>query len=986
MTRLYLLSLVWLTTVLSGCVYMPEIVARIHDYWKSAFCPLVAPDPADPDPEFVWPAPSAEFLAAFDAQAPFPLDPVVQTGRLDNGFAYYIVPNDDPPDRASLALVIDVGAIDEEDDQLGIAHFLEHMLFNGTEHFTATELRTFFEANGMTLGEHLNATTGHEQTIYYLDVDAANAEVMAKAFLVLGDWAGRALLEQEEIDKEKGVVTEEWRLRTENAWGRMQEQILQTLLAGSRYAERNIIGDMDIIRALDTEALRHFYEDWYRPERMTLIVAGSVDPVWIEEQIQAQFGALTPGPESGPDLQPAIPLNEDISIAILSDPELPVVSLAVMQLIPAEPVAVLQDTRRVLSEELALIMFNERLERLGRSPDSAFQRAWLAKNRLGIGGVATSSLNIHLDEHKILPGFTAALTEMFRAAHYGFTESELHRAKLDLLESSANEFEALPTRRNRQIRGEILHHVQYGSPMSGSAFEFDLAKYYLPDISLAEVNTHMARILDVQKSLVLLTAPAKDDLVLPGVDEVQSTLDQALALPLTPYVEDELMAGTRLLAELPLPAPILQEEYDARLDLTMLAYANGVTALLKSTDLEENGIQLNIISRGGLSQVADEAFRAATLVAPIVAGSGAGPYDLDSLDRLLAGQTVYLTPYLGEVVEGYRGSAATDDLETLLQLAHLAMTQPRFDEEAFRNVLDDQRVYLQNQELDPLFQLYRHLQTVLYGDAPRMQFPQTSDLASIDFAAVRQVHEARLATLDKPLLVLVGDFDLTEGKRLVSTYMGSLPATGPAETWADRTVDVRAGPFYERIYHGQASQVLVVQALINDQITELSPEDSVALEALSRILRTRYDQELREARGGTYGVQTHIAVHRIPRPQASLMVFFGTGEEQFADLMAASRALLQDIQDHGVTVAEVAAAKAQLQLQLETARTTNRYWNQAFQTEFMYGEVRLERIDRRQEHIESVTPERIRDLIPLVVNVDKLVELVQLPAASASAD
>ena len=988
MTRRLLLPLVCLATLLSGCTYMPAMSEYILRYLGLPPC-IAEPQPAtEPDPgrEFAWPEPSPEFLADFDAQAPFPLDPVVQMGQLDNGFTYYIVPNDDPPDRARFALVVDAGAIDEDEDQLGIAHFLEHMMFNGTENFSPEELREYFEANGMTLGQHLNASTGHEQTTYYLNVDAANEEVMTQAFVVLGDWAMRALLDQEEVDKEKGVVEEEWRLRTENSWGRIQEQILQTLLAGSRYAERNVIGDMDIIRELTSETLRRYYEDWYRPDLMTLVVTGSVDPAWVQEQIHVQFGEMTPGPDPRPSLQPSIPLKEDISIEILSDPELPVVSLEVLQLIRTVPVDILQDARRVLIEDLAVEMFNERLGRLGRSPDSEFQSAWLSTGQLGIGGVSIISLNTHLDEDKVLPGFTAALTEMLRAQHHGFAESELHRAKLNLLEAFDSEFAALPTRRNRQIQGEILRHILYGSPMSGIAFEFDLAKHYLPDISLAEVNSYMAEALDVHKSLVLLTAPEKDDLVLPDAEQVQLALDQTLALPLEPYQDDSLVAGTQLLGDLPLPASILQETYDERLDLTVLTYANGVTALLKPTDLEENRVQLDIVSKGGHSRVADEAFFATQLVAQVAAESGAGPYDFDSLDQLLAGQTVHLSPYLEDLTEGYWGSATTDDLETLFQLAHLSLTQPRFDEQPFRNVLDNQRVNLQNQELDPFFQLYRHLQTVLYGDAPRKRIMLAADLEAIDFAETQQVHAARLAALDAPVLLLVGDFDLAEGKQLVSTYIGSLPQVSPTETWEDRTVPARTGPFQERIYHGQASQVFVVQILINDQIPELSPEDRVAMEALSRILRTRYDRQIREELGGAYAVQAGVSVQRLPRPQASLTIFFGTGEEQLEELLAASRAILEDVLAQGVTPEEVDAAKAQLQLQLETSRTTNRYWLRALRTEFLYGEAQLERIDQRAAHVASVTPEQIKRLIPLVVNTDKLVELVQLPEASAPAD
>ena len=278
------LSLILATWILSAC-YLPETMTSAGctpDNVLDCLVELQEGGTSEAEGETVddveWPLPSAEFLETFDPAAPFPLDPVVMTGRLDNGLTWYIAPNDDPPDRARIALAVGVGSLHEDDDQLGVAHFLEHMLFNGTENFTQEEMRRFFEANGMTMGPHVNAGTSFERTTYYLDIDTSNQELMDNAFVILGDWAMRGLLEQEEIDKEKGVVEEEWRLATENASGRIQKRIFEVVLAGSRYADRDVIGDMDIINGLTSETVRRFYEDWYRPDLMTVVVTGSVDP------------------------------------------------------------------------------------------------------------------------------------------------------------------------------------------------------------------------------------------------------------------------------------------------------------------------------------------------------------------------------------------------------------------------------------------------------------------------------------------------------------------------------------------------------------------------------------------------------------------------------------------------------------------------------------------------------------------------------------
>ena len=986
MNFLRLFTLVLVAVLLWACSYIPDTQNCAFDQGSGilACSPAPAQDSTS-GPEYEWPEPSSAFLAAFDSGSAFPLDTALLIGRLDNGLSYYIVHNKYPPDRALFTLVVDVGAIEEDEDQLGVAHFLEHMLFNGTENFTQEELRSYFEANGMTFGQHLNAGTGHEQTIYFLDVDASNDEVLETAFTVLGDWAGRALLEQVEVDKEKGVVEEEWRLRTENAYGRIQEQILQTLLAGSRYAERNVIGDMDLIRSLKPETIRRFYEDWYRPELMTLLIIGDVEPNWVEEQITAQFAPMMATTSARPSVKSPIPLKEQTSIEVFSDPELPFVSLEVLQLANTEALEVLEDVRRVLIQELAIEMFNERLARKSRSPDSAFQAAGMSQGDLGIGGVSLISLNTQLDEDKIVAGFTEVLTELHRAKVHGFTDSELHRAKLNLLEVFERHFEALPTRRNRQVQEDILDHLLLDAPLSGIAFEFDLAKYYLPDIKVNEVNVEMEGLLDFERSLLLLTGPDKENLVLPGVDEVQSVLEQVAAKTLSAYVDD-LVTGGRLLEEIPQPVEYLQKSYDERLDLTILNYENGVTALLKPTELEENRITFDFASKGGHSRVNDESYFAASLVSQVASESGAGPHDFDTLDSLLTGQTVQLSPYLNETTEGYSGSSATEDLETLFQLAHLKIEQPRFNEDPFLNVLDNQRVVLRNRELDPFYQLFLSIQNVLYGEALREQPMTLANLEAIEFEDARQVHDERLKSLDSPLMTLVGDFELEDAIQWTNTYIGSLPLAFSEENWEDRTVRAEPGPVKGEIYFGQASQVVVVQTYINDDTEEMVREDRNALSALSRILDIRYDQQLREDLGGTYFTSANVSVQRVPRPRASLTVFFATNEQQVESLTGASRSILQDILDNGVTAEETNTAKAQMIHDLENFQSTNGYWRSVLRNEFIFEKGQLDLIDKGKERIESITQEQINRLAPMALNVDALIEIVQFPESSKPTD
>lgn len=925
---------------------------------------------------------SVEFSESFDPDAPFPLDPVVIKGQLDNGLTWYIAPNDDPPDRALLALAVDVGSLHEDDDQLGVAHFLEHMMFNGTEHFTQEELRRFLEANGMELGPHANAGTGYETTTYYLNIDTSNQELMDNAFVILGDWAMRGLLEQEEIDLEKGVVEEEWRLARENANGRLQKQILDVLLAGSLYADRDVIGDMDIINSLTSETVRRFYSDWYRPDLMTVVVTGSVDPEWARNRIQEQFGAMEMPPE--PRLAPQSPIIpiESVTVAKFSDPEFPFIFMEVLQLVESEPFQSLGDARRRFVEDLAKAMLNERFGEISRKPDSAFQYASLSSGRLGIGGVSLAGLFVQLAEDKALPGFEAALATLQQATEYGFAPGELERAKLNLLEGYESNFQALETRRNWEIQRGILALVQDGEPFSGSAFDFDLAKHYVPTITLGEVNAYIADALDIESSLIMSVGPEKEGFQLPDETAVLAAWKSVSDRQVEAYEDTSPDSGTPLLDTLPDPVEWETETYDERTDVTVLTWPNGAMALLKPTDLTENEVLLDISSLGGRSLVEDEDYFAAQLVSSTAGQSGAGPFVFDDLEKLLAGKTVSVRPTFGRMSEGYWATADSDDMETLFQLLHLSIVHPRFDEDAFRNTVDNRRVSLENRHLDPQHHLIRLRDRVLFDNSIRERMMLVEDLDAIEFADAAAIHQSRFGLLDNPVIVMVGDFEVATAKSFLNVYIGSLP-TGQAETWTDRTVSARTGPYVEEIRRGIASQVFVYQVhLDRDVDEEFSEAEMAAAVALSKILDSRFSDSLREQLGGTYGVSVFASVWDLPRPGSSFGVFFGTNEEDYETLRAASKSIVNDILEQGITPDELDAAKAQLTLELEDRRTGNWYWVSELEKEFLFGDRDLNAVDRKQDFIDAVTADQIQAIAEKVLRPDALVELIQLPEES----
>ncbi len=924
-----------------------------------------------------WPEPSEGFLADFQADAPFPMDPSVTVGQLENGLTYYIVPNDDPDDRILLTLVVRAGSLNEDHDQKGVAHFLEHMMFNGTQHFSTEHLHQYFEAWGIPMGQHLNAYTSYEQTVYFVSIDESQHEAVDSAFTLLSDWAQGSLLQREEVEKEKGVVEEEWRLSQENAWDRTWNQIWQILLNDSLHAARNPIGDIHVIRSLTPDLLRRFQEDWYRPDRMTVVVIGAIDLEEAEKQIRQHFAVLPMPADARTPIEVPLQAQMEGHIEIRADPALTEVWLYVLQILEAQSIEKIEDYRQVLLTELTAALLYFRLDALQDVSEARYEDPFTGLERQGFGKVTLARLDTRLSESFLMDGLTEVLTELRRTQLQGFTRRELEDAKSSLMYWREKDFENAKIRHNSEIQEDLLAHLTTGIPLVSGTFELDLVRHYVPSISLREVNDFMAYLLSPERSLVFLAGPAKDDLVLPNPDEIRLVLTQGP--PRLKKSPDNVQPEADLLEEVPQPVDPVNEEWNPRLALHELTYANGVKALLKRNHIDEDAVIFDLTNQGGRSRVDSDSFYAAFLVADAAYKSGAGHLDGDRIDDVLKNTYRFLEPYLTEAAEGYYGEAKADDLETILKLLYLFLTQPRFDEPSFKIVWEDHRAVLRNQILDPHFVLWEHVSTLRYPDSQRFHPMMLTDLAEVDFAKAQKIHAERFTAMDPPTLVLVGDFDFAEAKRLINTYLGNLTFSNEAETWQDQSPATQPGPLREYIYHGQGTQVLVEQAYGHSQVSDLDQADALALKVLARILHSRLEYQLREELGGTYYVEVYIWLQAGPHAGANLEILFATNEGQVEELMQTSRSVMREILEQGVTARELAAAKEQLLVDLKTDRNGNYYWVHALIREFLYGSGDLDQVDREEEYINNLTLSRLNSLAPVVLNVDRLVEVVLVP-------
>lgn len=928
--------------------------------------------------------PAAGAEDAAPAGDPLPFDPDVRTGTLPNGLAYYIRHNAEPPQRAEMWLAINAGAVQEEDDQQGLAHFLEHMLFNGTENFPHMELVNFLESIGMQFGPDVNAYTSFDETVYTLQVPTGDAETVDRAFDVLAEWASRATIDPAEVDAERGVIVEEWRMRDLNASGRVNDELIATLLAGSQYAERLPIGDMETVRNAPAETLRRFYERWYRPDNMAVIAVGDfADLDAVQAAIEERFGGLQnpAAPLERPEF--AVPDYAETGAAVISDPEFPATIAYVAYRQDPAPLRTTADYRTLLADTLVADMLNQRFTEITRRADAAFLGASTGTSEL-VRPAPINTLFVQTEEDAALAGLQAALTEVERARQHGFTQAELDRARTELLRLYQSTYAERNNIENSGFAQGYLDHFLTGAIPTSIAGDYALAQELLPGLALADVNARIPVLYPEQNRAVLLVAPEKEGVTLPSEAELAGVLAGVAGLSLDQIEETQTAAALLDPATLPPPAAVTNESTLADLGITHLELANGVQLYLKPTDFKDDEVLFNIFSRGGLSLVDDADVAAAALAPLIVSQSGAGLFSLTELERVLADKNVSLSPYLGELEEGFSGSASPQDLETLFQLLYLYVTQPRADADAFVNFQRQVEDYLANRSLDPASALDDRYNDLFCGEDPRCNvikiYEQT---AGIDLDRALELYRQRFGNLDGAVVLMAGAFDVEEVKQLARTYLGPLSDTGEPEQWQDRRPPLPSGVITGTVNAGidPSSEVRIY---FTGPFTP-SQQSRVALQMMTRVLDIMVREDLREARGGIYGAGISSSVEALPGGQYQTSIQFTAEPTRVVELTGAVFAQIKALRDNGPSAANFAKAHEQLRLDHEENLQDNGAWltwmdRYLTGAEGTAGEVEtLDAILRIADTIDAVTPEDVQALAAAVLPDDQHVTLILYP-------
>ncbi|MXW63410.1 MAG: insulinase family protein [Bacteroidetes bacterium SB0662_bin_6] len=925
-------------------------------------------------------APWAEVVAQnWLPEDPIPPDSSVVAGRLDNGLRYFVQENDQPENRAELRLVVDVGSIMEDEDQLGLAHFVEHMAFNGTENFEKQELVDYLESIGMQFGPDVNAYTSFDETVYMLQVPMDDPEVLATAFQILRDWAGGVLFEAEEVDKERGVVIEEWRLRR-GAASRMQDKQLPIMLHGSLYAERLPIGEPEIIENAPVETLRRFYDDWYRPDLMGVVAVGDFDGAGIEAMIHDTFGGLTGPDDPRPRTFADVPVDHAPLVAIATDEEAQMSQAGVLYKQPRAPQGTVADFRRALVQSLYSGMLNARLQELTQQAAPPFLFAFSGQGGF-VRGVDAYQLVAIVPEGGLTTGLNALLTEAERVVRHGFTATEFERQKTDLRRGYERQ---LAERENQESGALASGYVQVflrGLPYPDIETEVELVDALLSGITLEETNAFAGQWLNEQGRVVLASGPEKEGLETPGDEDLTALFEAVAAAEIEPY--DDAVVDAPLLPVIPEGSAVMDEETVDEVGITIWTLENSVRVFLKPTDFKDDEVRFSATSPGGSSLGSDEHFVSTNRAATLVARAGVGEFDDTALEKKLSGKIVGVSPGLGSLSEGVSGFASPEDLETAFQLVYLYFSAPRKDETAFEAYKALMAGILANREANPNVAFSDTIRATMTQGHPRASRPMTQELLEeIDLDRAFSFYQERFADASDFTFYFVGAFDPEEIRPMVEQYLGALPNLGREETWRDLGVDPPSGVIEKTVHKGIEPQSRTQIIFAGEGA--YSPEESTVIGALASILEIRLRELLREDLGGTYGVGVGSSLTYRPDEEYDVTISFGSDPERADELAAVVFEEIERIKTDGPDAETVDKVRESQRRAKETNLRENSYWLGRIQG--MDQEGRDLRLIPSYDLIEGWTAEQVQEAAVRYLREDQYAKFVLYPEETVEAD
>ncbi|MBM2813613.1 MAG: peptidase domain protein [Ignavibacteria bacterium] len=848
-----------------------------------------------------------------------PSDPAVTIGTLDNGIKYYVRVNHKPEKRAEMRIVIRAASAQEDDDQMGLAHFTEHMCFNGTKNFPKNDLVNFLESTGMRFGADLNANTGFDRTYYLFQIPTDKEGMLEKGVQVLEEWAHNVTFDETELNKERGVILEEWRLYR-GANERVMKQHYPVIFKGSKYADRLPIGDTSIILNAPREAFLRYYHDWYRPDLMAVIAVGDFDKNEVIGYIKKHFSKIEPVKNPRPRVDYDIPSHKEILVSVAKDKELTYPNIALFFKHKEKDQSTAEGYRSNMVERIMSTMINQRMGELTRKANPPFLYGGVDVGNF-VGSIRVFQGSAVVKAEDIKTGAEAMFTEVFKAK-LGFNKSEMDRTKQEMLRSIEEAYAERDKTESRLYAEEYYRNFHENEAMPGVEYELELYKKFLPEITLEEVNNCAKDMITMQNGVIILSAQDKSGITVPTEGEILALFNEVASRKIEAYTEAAITKP--LMEHTPKAGTVVKESKIPELNITEWKLSNGIRVILKPTDFKNDEIQFRAYSPGGTSQASDADFVSALAADDIVNEAGIGEFDMNTLEKMLTGKIVRVTPMISDLTEGFMGQASPKDMETMFQLIHLYFSSPRKDKEAFESYIEKTKQMIKNGQNSPEG-VFRDSVTVTVTNYNMRSKPMTEEMLSkVDLDKAYSFYQNRFADASDFTFFFVGSFEPDKFRIFVETYIASLPNLSRKENWKDLSGHPPKGQVQKEVKKGIENKSSVNMIISGD--LEFNRESRFIISSLIELLNIKLRESIREEKGGVYGIGARPSLYKYPKEEYRVSIGFGCNPQRVEELITECKNIIEKLKNDKIEPADIEKVREIKKREFETNLKQNSFW------------------------------------------------------------
>ena len=910
---------------------------------------------------------------------PIPVDPDVRMGKLDNGLTYYIRHNAWPEQRAEFYIAQRVGSIQENDEQRGLAHFLEHMCFNGTENFKGNDIVKWCETIGVKFGQDLNAYTSIDQTVYNIsNVPTTRDGIVDSCLLILHDWADGLLLEADEIDKERGVIHEEWRMRT-SAQMRMLERDLPRLYPDSKYGHRMPIGLMEIIDNFKPEVLRAYYEKWYRPDNQAIIVVGDVDVDRIEGKIKELFGPIKMPANPAPVVAEAVPDNQEGIVVVDKDKEMQY-SIVEMYFktdpIPDEIKGNMQYLIIDYLKDAAIGMLNDRLAELAQKADCPYLQGSTGYGQYLLSKTKDAfELSVLPKEGMTEQALKAVYVEALRAAEFGFTATEYQRYKQNYLSQLDKQYSNKDKRYNSQFVHQYVNHFLDNEPIPSIDMTYETMKQLVPMMPVEAINELMKEMVSKNDSnmVVLNMNQEKEGAVYPTEESLKKAIAEARAEKIEAYVDN--VKNEPLIAEMPKAGKIVKEEAGKKFDYKELTLQNGVKVVLKQTDLKKDQVILSAEGFGGSSLYGEKDYANLRMFDEVVEASGLGNFSHTELEKALAGKIASASLSLGDDRQYISGSSTPTDVETMLQLVYLYFTKINKDQESFDNLMKTTELMLKNKNLQPE-RVFSDSLTVTITRHNARTLPMTVEmLQQVDYDRILEMARERTANANDWTFTIIGNYDEAAIRPLIEQYLGALPATKGVTKGHDVSTDFSGTVINDFTRKMETPKAIAVMVWANYNM-DYTLENIIRADIAGQILDMIYTEKIREEASAAYSVMAQAGIQRDDYKTAGTVLVYCPMKPEKGDI--AKKIMREEVEAMAKTVdaEKLAKVKEYMLKAVDDQAKTNNYWLRQINRLRLFG---VDTHTTYKDVVNAQTPETVAAFMKQLLSAGNFAEIVMMP-------